>query len=69
MCETVRRVVELCLLPYAHLWLWLHRFMLSTVISVPNSVSKASSYVVLIELEDKRVGYNLGYRSSSIKEF
>jgi hypothetical protein len=36
---------------------------------VPNLVPRASSYVVLTELEERRVGSDLGYRLSSIEEF
>jgi hypothetical protein len=34
-----------------------------------NPVPMADSYVVLTELEERRVGSILGYRTSSIEEF
>jgi hypothetical protein len=44
-------------------------FMLPHGFKVPNPVSRVSSYVVLIELEEMHVGSDLGHKSSSLKEF
>jgi hypothetical protein len=37
--------------------------------AVPNLVLRANSYVFLVELEERCVGSNLGYRLSSLEKF
>jgi hypothetical protein len=37
--------------------------------TVPNPVLMVNSYVVLIKLEERGVGFNLGYMPSSYEEF